>query len=110
MKSKQQNKICGISKIKSLVFYYKVCTTILTSQNYVSNNEFFFPISSPFGSPKSYHDESKPTRLQNSNLQCFMISPYPNCLTHPKPCKSYPLNNLIHLLTAMTDMNKLNSN
>ncbi len=41
---------------------------------------------SSLNSPKSHHD-SKPTRIQNSNLQCSMINPYPKCLVHPKPCK-----------------------
>ncbi len=43
MKSKQQNKICGISKIKLVVFNYKVPTSILTFQNCVSKNENLFP-------------------------------------------------------------------
>jgi hypothetical protein len=41
------------------------------------------------GSPKSDNHDSKPTRIQNSNLQCSMISPYSKCLVHPKPCNHF---------------------
>ncbi len=35
------------------------------------------------GNPKSHHHDSKPTRIQNSKLQCSMTSPCPKCLVHP---------------------------
>jgi hypothetical protein len=49
IKSNQQNKFCGISKIKSMVFNYKVPTFILTLQNCVSKNENLFPKTPIFG-------------------------------------------------------------
>jgi len=80
MKSKQQNKICGITKTKFVVFYYKIFIDIFTPQNYVSNIEFF-PLELPsLGSPKSHHHDSKRTSIQNSNIQCSMINPYPDVL------------------------------
>ncbi len=82
MKSKQQ--------IKSIVYQNKIYGFLLqntyNSSYSVSNNEYFFPSFPPLGSPKSHHHDSKPTRIQNSNYQCSMISPYPKCLIHPKPC------------------------
>jgi len=68
-----------------MVFYYKVPTMISLLQNCVSNNEIIFPKLPSFGNPKSHHHDSKPTRIQNSNLQCS-ISPYPKCHVHPKQC------------------------
>jgi hypothetical protein len=65
MKSKQQNKICDITKAKFVVIYYKVLTSIFTPQNYVFNNEFF-PLELPsLGSPKSHHHDSKSIRIKN---------------------------------------------
>jgi hypothetical protein len=49
MRSKQQDKICGISKTKYVVFYYNIPTIILTFHNCVSKNEFFFLRNSIFG-------------------------------------------------------------
>ncbi len=47
---------------------------------------FFFLELPPLSNPKSHHHDSKPTRIQNSNLQCSMINPYHKCIVHPKPC------------------------
>ncbi len=49
----------------------------------------FCPNLPPLGNPKSHHHDLKSTRIQNSNLQCSMISPYPNCLVHLKPCNHF---------------------
>jgi hypothetical protein len=38
---------------------------------------------SSLGSMESYHHDSKPTRIQNSKLQCSINSPYPKCHVHP---------------------------
>jgi hypothetical protein len=43
MKSKQQDNIYGIYKIKFKVYYYKIHTFIFLLQNCVSNNEILFP-------------------------------------------------------------------
>jgi hypothetical protein len=42
MRSKQQDKIYGISKTEYVVFYYKLPTIILTFHNCVSKNEIIF--------------------------------------------------------------------
>jgi len=78
MKSKQQNKICDITKTKFVVFYDKVPIDIFTPQYYVSNIEFPPLELSSLGSP--YHHDSKRTKIENSNIQCSMINPYPNVL------------------------------
>jgi len=46
---KQQNKIYGISKTKSIVFSYKEPTSISLLQNYVFKNEYLFLKTPIFG-------------------------------------------------------------
>ncbi len=70
-----------------VVFYYKVLIAILTlPKTKCLRMKSFSPKLPSLGSPKSHNHDSKPTRIQNSNLRCSMISPYPKCLVHPKPC------------------------
>jgi hypothetical protein len=66
MKSKQQDNICGISKTRSVVFYYKVLTTIFLLQNCVSKNEIIPKI--PIFRQSQVTSSWKPTKIQNSNL------------------------------------------
>ncbi len=61
--------------------------------------ESFSPKLPSFGSPKSHHHDSKPTRIQNSNTLCSTISPYHKCLVHPKPCNQFtPLNKSMYVV------------
>jgi hypothetical protein len=77
-------------KIGFVVFYYKVLTIILTFPKIMCLTMKSFSLEFlSLGSPKSDNHVSKPTRIQNSNLQCSMISPYPKCLVHPKPCNHF---------------------
>lgn len=46
-------------------------------------SSFFLELST-LGSPKSQHHGSEMIKIQNSNQQCSMISPYPKFLIHPK--------------------------
>ncbi len=69
-----------------MVFYYKIPKIISLPQNCVFKNEILSPKLPSLGNPKSHHHDSKPTRIQNSNLQCSMISPYHKCHVHPKQC------------------------
>ncbi len=68
MKSKQQiqsmvyqNKICGFLFQSTYNSFHYFC------QNCVSKNVLFFSKSSFLGSPKYFHPDSKPTKIQNSN-------------------------------------------
>jgi hypothetical protein len=56
-----------------------------SSQNCVSKNGILFPRNPILGNAKSHNHDSKPIKIQNSNLQCSMINPYPKCLVHLKP-------------------------
>ncbi len=68
MKIKTTNKICGISKTESVVFYYKYLhLPLLSSQYDVSQNPFVFQNSLLLNCPKPHQHDSKPTRIQNSN-------------------------------------------
>jgi len=87
MKSKQQ--------IQSMVYQKKICGFLLQStyssfhyflQNCVSKNVWSFLDTPPLGNPKSFHYDSKLTRIQNSNQRSSLISPYFKCLVHPRPC------------------------
>ncbi len=71
-------------KEKFVVFYYKVFTYIIALPKTMCliMNSFSQKLPS-LGNPKSHHPDSKPTRVQNSNLQCSMINPCPKCLVHP---------------------------
>jgi hypothetical protein len=84
MKSKQQNQIYGISKIEYVIFYYKVLIVIFILPKTVCFKKNKIPLDFPsLGNPNSYHHDSKPTKIQNSYLQCSMSRPYPKCLVHP---------------------------
>jgi hypothetical protein len=68
-------------KIGFVVFYYKVFTTIFIFPKIMCLIMKSFSLEFPsLGSPKSHNHDSKPTRIQNLNLQCSMINPYPKCL------------------------------
>jgi hypothetical protein len=68
MESKQQiqsmvyqNKICGF------LFQSTYNSSLYFPQDCVFKNVFIFPKRPPSGNPKSFHHDSKPTRIQNSN-------------------------------------------
>jgi hypothetical protein len=82
-------------KNRSMVFYYKVPTIILTSQNYVQEWKLFCPDLPSLGNPKSHHHNSKSIRIQNSNLQCSMSGPYLKCFVHQNHVIILPFNSLI---------------
>jgi len=70
MKSKQQNKFCGLSKNKYAVFYYKVPMVICTSSKLCVYDSFSPNL--PFlGSPKSHHHDSKTNK--NSKFKPIMF-------------------------------------
>jgi hypothetical protein len=84
----QNNKIkFGVyQKTESVVFCYRILIAILIPKTtYLKMNSFSLDLP-PLGSLKSHHHDLKPTWIQESNLQCSMINPYPNYLAHPKPC------------------------
>ncbi len=67
-----------------MVFYYKIHIAILTLPKIVCLiMNSFSPKLPSLDSPKSHNHDSKPTKIQNSNLQCSMISLYPKCFVHP---------------------------
>ncbi len=80
-------KICAISK-QSIWF----STTSISSSSYFSLKNsmshflFLLPIlqnSPPFGTIPSHIIMIQTTRIQNSNQQSSLISPYPNYFIHP---------------------------
>jgi hypothetical protein len=71
-----QNRICGFL-LQNILNY-----TYFPKTMYLRISSFSLDLPS-LGSPKSHHHDSKPTRFQNSNLQCSMNSPYFKCLVHP---------------------------
>jgi len=77
-------------KMGFVVFYYKVLIAILTLPKTMCLRMKSFSLDVLFlGNPKSHNHDSKPTRIQNSNLWCSMISPYLKCLVHSKPCNHF---------------------
>jgi hypothetical protein len=89
---KTTNKICGISKTKFVIFYYKVPTTPLTlPKNCVFKNPLPSSQIYPFWAvPNHIIMVPKTTKIQNSNQQCSMINP--NALFIQTMYSSYPLN------------------
>jgi hypothetical protein len=84
MKRKQQNKICGLSKNKIYGFLLQSTYNFPHSPKLCVNHPLSFSPNLPsLGSLKLHHNDSKPTRIQNSKLQCSMSSPYPKCHVHP---------------------------
>jgi len=92
MKSKQQNKICRITKTKFVVFYYKVPTTIFTPQNYMSHNEIFFPRTPIFGQSQATSSWFK----TNKNLK-FKPTMFHDQSLFQMPCSSKPCNHFTPL-------------
>jgi hypothetical protein len=67
-----------------MVFYYKVPIAPPTLPQTLFKNLFSFsPDLLSLGGPKLHHHDSKPTKIQNSKLQCSMTSPCPKCHVHP---------------------------
>ncbi len=83
MKSKQQNKISGFLQSTYNYFYFPkiMCLRI----------QSFPPYLPSLSSPKSHHHDPKPTRIQNSNLQCSLNNPYLKCFVHPNHVIILPL-------------------
>ncbi len=73
-----KNKICGFLLQNTYGYPYSSKIVCL-----IMKKKFLKLL--PLGNPKS-HDDSKPTKIQNSNPECSMIRPYFKCLVHPKPC------------------------
>jgi hypothetical protein len=60
-------KFVVYQKIKYMVFYYKVPTTIFTPKIVCLKMNSFSPYLLPLGSPKSHHHDLKPTKIQTYN-------------------------------------------
>ncbi len=85
-------------KTKFVVFFYKNTYRYIHFPKIVCLRMKSFSEDLPsLGNPKSHHHESKPTKIQNSNLQCSMSSPYSKCLVHPNHVIVYPLNMWFHI-------------
>ncbi len=84
-KFKQQNKICDISKSDLWFFTIKYVQLFFLFPKKCLRMKFFSQEVLSLSSPRSHHHNSKPTRIQHSNLQCSMINSYSKCLVCPKP-------------------------